>query len=86
MKPSKLIYENVVGSGQHIKAQLDESIDCVEFRMIPNAAHSILIGYSPFIQFPEPKWDAMLNEVFQQMVEAWNDKYSKNVELDQEQQ
>lgn len=76
MKPSKLVYENVVGAGHQIKAHIGEPVECVEFRLRGDVAQPVLIGYAPFIQFPDPAWNAMLDETFQQMVDAWNEKHS----------
>jgi hypothetical protein len=78
MKASKLVFENVAGAGQQIKAHLGEPVECVEFRLRGDVAQPVLIGYSPFIQFADPKWSAMLDETFQQMVDAWNEKHSNN--------
>jgi hypothetical protein len=83
MKPSKLVYENVIGAGHQIKAHIGEPVACAEFRLRGDVAQpvmqgkrDVLIGYSPFIQFAPTEWDNMLDKLYQEMVEAWNEKYS----------
>jgi len=35
-----------------------------------------MIGTEPFIQFSPPMWDDMVARIFQEMVDAWNEKYA----------
>lgn len=77
MKPTRLVFQNVVGAGCQIKAHLGEPVNCVEFTMRGDVAQPILIGYSPFIQFPDGEWEKMIDKTFAEMVQAWNEKYAK---------
>jgi hypothetical protein len=83
MKPSKLEYRNVAGAGHQIKAHIGEEVPCVEFRLrgdvpqtVMEGRTDVLIGYSPFIQFSPTEWGNMLDKLYQEMVDAWNEKHS----------
>jgi hypothetical protein len=86
MKPRKLVAINRSGAGWQIHAALEEEVNCVEFTMnakpqivtetpsIPDT-DSPMLAFEPWIQFPPEKWRLMIDELFPQMVEAWNEKY-----------
>lgn len=40
----------------------------------------LTIGFAPWIQFAPEKWNKMLEEVFTEMVDLWNEKYSTKEE------
>ena len=88
MKPNRLAAINVPGAGWQIHAAIEEEVNCVEFTMkamsqcvvdtmrIPTVDDP-LVGFEPWIQFPPDKWRTMLDELFPQMIEAWNEKYGQ---------
>lgn len=78
MKVSKLEYKKIIGAGCQIHAHIDGDIPCVEFTMNGKMSQPILIGYEPWIQFPPKEWKDMIAKVFEEMVDAWNEKYNKN--------
>ncbi|MCF8354331.1 MAG: hypothetical protein K9H48_07745 [Melioribacteraceae bacterium] len=83
-RPKKLKYVNQAGSGLQIHADIQFNPDCVEFKM-KNGFQPIMFGsqeettkvisYEPWIQFPDKEWCKMLENVFQEMVDLWNEKY-----------
>jgi hypothetical protein len=82
-KPIKVVrleFRDVVGAGKEVFAQIDheDSINCGEFHLKGKAAQPIMqtVGYAPWIQFPPKEWRDMIEEVFTQMVDAWNEKYA----------
>lgn len=89
MKPNKLVYKHVVGSGHQINADIGESVECVEFKLRGDVSQTVLEGttetlmaYSPFIQFTPVEWNDMISVLYREMVDAWNEKHSnvKNTE------
>lgn len=91
MKPSKLILDDRPGAGLEIRAFLHEEVPCVEFTLCADRPQVVLqtnrpfqrrdgtwglVGYEPWIQFEPTKWSEMQKELFQQMVDAWNEKYA----------
>jgi hypothetical protein len=85
-RPNRLEFRNTVGSGLAIHADIPFEPNCIEFVMkkgfqpIMHGAQSEvnkLISYEPWIQFPDKDWNEMLETVFKEMVELWNEKYSK---------
>ena len=89
-RPSRLEFKNVPGAGLQIHADIQFNPNCVEFVMKKGfqpimygaqyEAHKI-ISYEPWIQFPDKQWDEMLETVFKQMVDLWNEKYGNSPEI-----
>jgi len=87
IKVSKLHYLDTPGVGKEIFAHISDEVPCVEFTMkgdcrqkifeAVNANRMVKYGYEPWIQFPPKKWDEMMDKIFQEMVDVWNEKYSK---------
>lgn len=84
-RPKKLKLTNLAGTGLEIHADIQFNPNCVEFVMkkgyqpIMNGAQhetNKVISYEPWIQFPDKDWDEMLECVFQEMVDLWNEKYA----------
>ncbi len=83
-RPRRLEFRNVAGAGLQIHAEIDFEPKCVEFKM-KKGLQPILegnknlhnLGYEPWIQFPANSWDEMLEQTFQEMIDLWNEKYSK---------
>ena len=71
-RPSRLIYVDVEGAGKQIYADAPDAVDCVEYTLKPGRQ---MIATSPWIQFPPKEWDEMVNTLFTEMVDAWNEKY-----------
>lgn len=82
IKVSKLSFKDVVGAGCQIKAHIDQEVPCVEFtikgdceqQIMKSPPDPVLIGYEPFVQFAPKQWTEMLNRVFKEMVDLWNNK------------
>lgn len=82
-RPKRLKCKNVVGAGLQIYADITFEPNCVEFKMkkgyqriMEGVPHNMLIAYEPWIQFPDKDWDEMLENVFNEMVDLWNEKYA----------
>jgi len=84
IKVSKLEFRDVVSAGKQVFAQIDheKDINCVEFHLKGKASQPVMVmvGYEPWIQFPPQEWHEMVERIFTQMVEAWNEKYSSKEE------
>ena len=83
-RPNRLKVKNIAGAGLQIHADISFNPNCVEFIMkkgfqpiMHGASHETekMISYEPWIQFSDKGWDEMLENVFQEMVDLWNDKY-----------
>lgn len=84
-RPHRLKFENDRGSsGLQIKATIDFEAMCCEFTKLPGdhiilhgkPGKDMLIAYEPWIQFSPQNWDEMIAQVFEEMVELWNEKYA----------
>ena len=75
--PRRLKITNSKGAGLEIHAHIDRPVNCVEYTMKGN--HYQMVACAPWIQFPTQKWDTMVETLFIEMVDAWNEKYSKEV-------
>jgi len=86
IKVSHLIFENSAGSGAQIKAHIDQAVPCVEATMKANCDQPVMfvnkaplvLGYEPFIQFAPKQWREMTDRLFQEMVDAWNEKHQSD--------
>lgn len=72
-KPSRLFYENVSGSGKQIHGLFDQEFNCVEFSKL-KGPH--MIATEPWIQFEPKEWSDGIEALFEEMVEAWNEKHA----------
>jgi len=77
MRPQKLEFINHVGAGPEIHAEIPKQIKFPEGTM-KAGPQKLIIGCAPWIQFPKEEWDDMVSEVFAEMVELWNNKYTNN--------
>jgi hypothetical protein len=73
--PKRLEAKNIVGAGLQIHAELPVGVDFVEFSM-KSGKNPIVIGSELWIQFPRKEWHEMLKTVFEEMVDAWNEKHA----------
>jgi len=73
IKPLRLFYEDVQSAGKQIHGFMDTEFNCVEFkkRVGPH-----MVATEPWIQFEPPEWKAMMDKLFAEMVEAWNEKHA----------
>jgi hypothetical protein len=46
-----------------------------ERRVMMKCDAPMLIGTEPWIQFSPVEWDEMVEQLFKEMVEAWNEKF-----------
>ncbi len=85
VRPHRLKFENIQSAGLEIHADIPFNPNCIEFVMkkgfqpiMNGATHetSKMISYEPWIQFPDKQWSTMIQNVFKEMVELWNEKYS----------
>jgi len=78
MQVSQLIYNDRAGAGKEIMARFNKNANCVEFTL-PKfqtiVQKEAVIGYEPWIQFEPEERDRAMDQVFIQMVDAWNEKY-----------
>jgi len=84
LKPARLMYSNISGVGKEIYAMIVREVKCVEFDKLPGP-HIIMhpraegpmrsvVAYEPWIQFEPKEWSEMIEVMFQQMVDLWNEK------------
>ena len=86
MRPTKLKAEYNAGAGFEIYGDMPTSTPCVEYTMKPGwqticQPYSTIMGFAPWKQFPPKEWDEMLGTIFQEMVDAWNEKYATKEKL-----
>jgi hypothetical protein len=72
MRPKRLELRGS-GSGLQIHGDIPAPIDFPEGTMKARF-QGMLVACAPWIQFPNSEWDDMLGEVFQEMVDLWNEK------------
>jgi len=81
---SELKHDYHPGRGHEIHAFISTPVNCAEFVMKGNWFQPIVgsskeghcsIGYEPWIQFAPESWQNMIEKIFKEMVEAWNEKY-----------
>lgn len=74
----ELEYKDVLGAGKQIHARLGKEFMCVEFTLKSGVAQPIMIAAEPWMQFPPLEWNQMVEDVFKEMVELFNEKHSKD--------
>ena len=74
---SKLEVRDTAGAGVQVYATLGTKVPCVEFTMREDKPQQVMISCEPWIQFAPKNWDNMIQTVFSQMVEAWNEKHGE---------
>ena len=72
-RPKRLEVRNVAGAGMQIHADIPSTTYCVEFTMKKGFQ---MIATEPWVQFPPKEWKEMLETVFNEMVELWNEKHA----------
>ena len=80
---NRLEYENVVGAGVQVRATMNQEVPCLAFPGDLSGKHVImqkcdaplLVSTEPWIQFAPDEWDAMIVKLFNEMVDAWNEKF-----------
>lgn len=80
MKVKRLLYKDIPSHGKEIYANVSKTVDCVEgtlSRIQPVLQKDCIIGYEPWIQFEPEERDKMMDKLFMQMVDAWNEKYGE---------
>jgi len=83
----KLEYEDAAGAGKRIKAMLGQQIDCVEFTKRGDISQPItwtpkeptLICSEPWIQFKPQEWSDMIEAIFKELVQLWNEKHGGKI-------
>ena len=87
-----LSYKDVPGAGKQIYAHINKPVNCAEFTMKGNHPQCVvvspleesglkfMIGYEPWIQFEPKEWSDMMEIIFHQMVDAWNEKHGNQKE------
>jgi hypothetical protein len=84
-RPKRLEVRNQPSHGLEIHAEIGFEPNCVEFRMKKGfqpivqcgaCSKEVVISYDPWIQFPDKDWTEMLAQVYEEMVDLWNEKYA----------
>ena len=81
IKVLRLTYKDNVGAGKEIYADINEEVNHVEFtskKHRPVVQSKALAAYEPWIQFAPQEYSEMMETLFNQMVDAWNEKYGKD--------
>ncbi len=76
IKPKKLVFKDISGAGKQIHAEIDSEFNMVEFRKL---AGEHMIATEPWIQFEPPEWKEMIEVLFTEMVDAWNEKHASRI-------
>jgi len=71
-RPKRLVFRDSSGAGKQIHAEIDFSPNCAEFVLKKGLQ---MIASEPWIQFKPKDWSDMVSNTFQEMVDAWNEKY-----------
>lgn len=71
--PTRLLYKNVSGAGKQIHGLFNQEFNCVEFRKLKGPQ---MIATEPWIQFEPKDWSEGMEKLFNEMVEAWNEKHA----------
>ena len=82
---SKLEYRDVLGAGKEIYAHIDQEVPCVEFTMKKDVFQRVthkcdapyIVFTEPFVQFSPQSWDDMIENLFTELVELWNQKHGR---------
>ena len=69
MHVTKLEYKNVPSAGKQVYAEFSDG----QSRPVMN-----LVAYEPWRQFPPKGLDDLLDDLFTEMIEAWNEKHAGN--------
>jgi len=80
MKVKRLIYKDVPNHGKEIYANVSKTANCVEgtlSRIQPVLQKDCIVGYEPWIQFEPQERDDMMDKLFAEIVDAWNEKYGE---------
>lgn len=70
-RPNKLRVSESPGSGAIIIAEVPQPVSFVEF-----TTKNVQISTQPWVQFPPEGWDKTIKQLFQEMVDAWNEKHA----------
>ena len=90
-RPKRLEVRNIPSHGLEIHAEIGFEPKCVEFTMKKGfqpiaqsgaCSKEMIISYDPWIQFPDKDWTEMLAQVYEEMVDLWNEKYAVKGEGD----
>ena len=82
----KLTYKDVSGAGKQIHANFGLEFDCIEFTMRGDVPQPITWTYldppnflfcERWIQFPPKEWDELIEAVYKELVNLWNEKYNQ---------
>ncbi len=90
IKKIKLEYKDVSGAGRQIHAMIGQEVPCVEFTMRRDIGQPItwipeeplFICSDPWIQFQPQAWKDMIDEIFTEMVNLWNEKHGEAIKED----
>lgn len=74
IRPKKLIYKDVNGAGKQIFADLDVGFNFAEYSTKKGLK---MIATEPWIQFEQKEYTEMMNNLFSEMVDCWNEKHAK---------
>jgi hypothetical protein len=76
---SKLTVKHSIGAGFEIFAHIDKPVDCGTHGLKGNHDQVIVqqVAYAPWIQFEPEEWTSMIEKLFTEMVEAWNEKHGE---------
>jgi len=73
----------VVGAGCQVSAHMSQKVPCKGWPGDLTGDHIVMLkcdapmlaATEPWIQFSPTEWDQMIEQVFDEMVEAWNEKF-----------
>lgn len=79
LKVEKLIFDNSVGAGLQIKAEISGEGECRPYRLdehshktVMQAADSPLVSHEVWMQFTPEVWGNLMTELFEEMVYRYN--------------
>ena len=74
IRPKKLEYRDVNSAGKQIFADFDTEFNMAEFKKLKGLQ---MIATEPWIQFEPQEWTDSMDQIFTEMVDLWNQEYSK---------
>lgn len=78
LHPKRLKYKDVAGAGKQIYADLPSKHNMVEFTTKEGYQPVVeMVAYAPWIQFEPKSWNDMMDRLYKEMVDAWNEKYGE---------
>lgn len=71
-RPKRLVVKHNTCNGTEIHALMSETTSFIEY----TTKDAVQFATAPWVQFPPTGWDERIEEIYQEMVDLWNEKYA----------